>query len=237
MRGTLQTTRHEGLRGGIIPAHAGNTETTALASQPAEDHPRACGEHTLLLELAQTYTGSSPRMRGTRDYAREHCGVWGIIPAHAGNTHWHLLTCSLTRDHPRACGEHSASVIHAANSSGSSPRMRGTQGYVVLLWCAVGIIPAHAGNTLRIGAGWDADGDHPRACGEHSLAGEGLHGKLVDHPRACGEHATMPKRILVVAGSSPRMRGTQTRLAKRIRIIGIIPAHAGNTCVSIRTCH
>ena len=31
-----------------------------------------------------------------------------------------------------------------------------------------GIIPAHAGNTLGIGSGGDADGDHPRTCGEHT---------------------------------------------------------------------
>ena len=70
------------------------------------------------------------------------------------------------------------------------------------------IIPAHAGNTLRISSRSALRKDHPRACGEHIADENGLfYGK----------------------GSSPRMRGTLIRNAELVEISGIIPAHAGNT--------
>ena len=89
--------------------------------------------------------------------------------------------------------------------------MRGTLCAELRLSVGVGIIPAHAGNTLVFLCDVGSHGDHPRACGEH---GGGV-----------------PHRILV-PGSSPRMRGTLIRAECRLESIGIIPAHAGNTRLS-----
>ena len=36
------------------------------AAPPAPDHPRACGELAETIQDNDTYSGSSPRMRGTR---------------------------------------------------------------------------------------------------------------------------------------------------------------------------
>ena len=45
MRGTPMRTRSRILSLWIIPAHAGNTQTSEFSSSTYRDHPRACGEH------------------------------------------------------------------------------------------------------------------------------------------------------------------------------------------------
>ena len=91
--------------------------------------------------------------------------------------------------------------------------MRGSRQSLVDIDCAAGIIPAHAGLTLKFidfhVGGWD-------------------------HPRACGAHQHTQRFLADGLGSSPRMRGspgrdTQVRLGK-----GIIPAHAGLTILGFR---
>ena len=135
----------------------------------------------------------------------------GIIPAHAGNTKTTKTIVSNGKDHPRACGEHFQIADQQDYVAGSSPRMRGTQFGRDAVLEAGGIIPAHAGNTTCLG---------------------GVHRHRWDHPRACGEHCRILSHKKGVVGSSPRMRGTHTVMRTRLRIDGIIPAHAGNTCVA-----
>ena len=72
---------------GIIPAHAGNTETAARWRSGRRDHPRACGEHVFGLGAILVLWGSSPRMRGTLRVSSLSLSFPGIIPAHAGNTY------------------------------------------------------------------------------------------------------------------------------------------------------
>ena len=111
---------------GIIPAHAGNTNLQGIGIAQWRDHPRACGEHRNDMYLMKTQTGSSPRMRGTRIRAERGRAKNGIIPAHAGNTCVLFFFVMLSRDHPRACGEHELPEVEIDFQSGSSPRMRGT---------------------------------------------------------------------------------------------------------------
>ena len=90
---------------------------------------------------------------------------------------------------------------------GSSPRVRGARPRADGLRDLHGIIPACAGNTntalTTIGGSWD----HPRVCGEHSLAS---------------------RSVRNIVGSSPRVRGTSPRARDRRQWPGIIPARAGN---------
>ena len=208
MRGTprLLYPRHHGH--GIIPAHAGNTPWVGTTIDDAEDHPRACGEHPFRSSRIEFLTGSSPRMRGTLLDLQDLAGHSRIIPAHAGNTRSPMRSVSRCRDHPRACGEHNWSDMQTMREPGSSPRMRGTQTMGARTIQQSGIIPAHAGNTVRY-VGGDAG--------------------PVDHPRACGEHTIIVMAALGGVGSSPRMRGTPTANLTCILTRGIIPAHAGNT--------
>ena len=168
MRGTPRQGHRDRHEGRIIPAHAGNTlaKRTTSAPNAARDHPRACGEHTLMLELAQTYTGSSPRMRGTPMGTCSYLLITGIIPAHAGNTTtmypWNLIL----GDHPRACGEHFFRAIIDVEIRG--------------------IIPAHAGNTCLPVSPAASSWDHPRACGEHKLLTSLLKKRRGSSPRMRG---------------------------------------------------
>ena len=93
-------------------------------------------------------------------------------------------------------------------ASGSSPRMRGTHWLETPCVQSDGIIPAYAGNT------------------EIDDLVKSLFG---DHPRVCGEHHSMAQAVTADQGSSPRMRGTHTGRLEACRILGIIPAYAGNT--------
>ena len=147
-------------------------------------------------------------MRGTPlPRLRRPCPAW-IIPAHAGNTAESISSSMTIRDHPRTCGEHSNVFHHNSAKNGSSPHMRGTRDRVPVAPVVVGIIPAHAGNTVLLSMPRKLTRDHPRTCGEHL-------------PTACVFHP--------LTGSSPHMRGTRNPDEHKRHTEGIIPAHAGNT--------
>ena len=151
-----------------------------------EDHPRGCGEHSLLTWAMVWRTGSSPRMRGAPICSNKRNGKTRIIPADAGST-----TCSTGRacrngDHPRGCGEHRMRHTMKGKRKGSSPRMRGALISSGISRNTPRIIPADAGSTDTILQRKATRRDHPRGCGEH-------HHALLDFPQ--------------LGGSSPRMRG------------------------------
>ena len=88
-------------------------------------------------------------MRGTH-YEHDVGGFhFGIIPAHAGNTHVQEFADGLQRDHPRTCGEHYGYKLADMRTTGSSPHMRGTPTFESPRRVLGGIIPAHAGNTMK----------------------------------------------------------------------------------------
>ena len=150
MRGTRTPASRESVQNGIIPAYAGNTHVEERTYSSCRDHPRVCGEHADLREHDHIGRGSSPRMRGTREFDRLRDGCVGIIPAYAGNTLWTSVTPTLIEDHPRVCGEHIVWVCHASSYLGSSPRMRGTHRLKRRRIVIIGIIPAYAGNTSNL---------------------------------------------------------------------------------------
>ena len=112
------------------------------------DHPRVCGEHTILMSARVSMRGTSPRMRGTP--SKFH-GMMRIVG-----------------DHPRVCGEHRFARFVVDFSQGSSPRMRGTHDAARAKHITLGIIPAYAGNTMACRPFLRPIRDHPRVCGEHS---------------------------------------------------------------------
>ena len=189
MRGTLRHREGRWNASGIIPAYAGNTYRSSLWRKSHRDHPRVCGEHNGKPSMILHASGSSPRMRGTRDADAQMLVEMGIIPAYAGNTKYVCANTVARWDHPRVCGEHCVGAVRIDCTPGSSPRMRGTLTIPFLRFIIHGIIPAYAGNTDNLVEYGRAHGDHPRVCGEHVL----------------------PKpRAPIIMGSSPRMRGTRT---------------------------
>ena len=215
MRGTHSRCRRAANVTGIIPAYAGNTMMTPRLTTATWDHPRVCGEHQCPANSAGTAGGSSPRMRGTLQTWLGGLVFRGIIPAYAGNTTNCWGCRNRSRDHPRICGEHVLSDEAFVRSQGSSPHMRGTRACRDHVLVASGIIPAYAGNTVRLTFAWP---------------------ETWDHPRVCGEHARNAWNGVVGWGSSPRMRGTHAENRRRHNIQRIIPAYAGNTSWSRPRC-
>ena len=127
VRGTQAIMRLLGFGRGIIPACAGNTALCRSQRAARRDHPRVCGEHLLIIFGSLEFTGSSPRVRGTRLELARVFRQRGIIPACAGNTSSACRRPRGTWDHPRMCGEHCAWLVSVNAWSGSSPRVRGTR--------------------------------------------------------------------------------------------------------------
>ncbi len=71
---------------GLIPAHAGSTRQTYLASPQYRAHPRSRGEHTTTRFDALKPRGSSPLTRGALPLINLDELDVGLIPAHAGST-------------------------------------------------------------------------------------------------------------------------------------------------------
>ena len=134
---------------GIIPAYAGNTDVKRRLVPDARDHPRVCGEHLVAGIETDVVEGSSPRMRGTLERRGHDPYEAGIIPAYAGNTKPWTSATTPCEDHPRVCGEHTASISISFMYWGSSPRMRGTRCVQLRPCRQPGIIPAYAGNTRQ----------------------------------------------------------------------------------------
>ena len=194
---------------GIIPAHTGLTRENHYVHTGTEDHPRACGAHAFGSSVGSAVGGSSPRMRGSLSSCLIVSYLSGIIPAHAGLTPLPWLSIYGTRDHPRACGAHAQMIIQLTIAEGSSPRMRGSLEHIEYGIPYQGIIPAHAGLTMK--STWSRK-------------------KRRDHPRACGAHIRSSCTSVNQTGSSPRMRGSQEGPVRAQQVHGIIPAHAGLTC-------
>ena len=91
---------------------------------------------------------------------------------------------------------------------GSSPHVRGAQGFNGNTSNLLGIIPACAGST-----------------GALSL----LNRLVEDHPRMCGEHFHRKGCRGWYGGSSPHVRGAPFAVNAASNPFGIIPACAGST--------
>ena len=71
---------------GIIPSDAGSTVHSHTFQLSHRDHPRRCGEHSMVSVTPGWVSGSSPQMRGALPLELRHDGEHGIIPADAGST-------------------------------------------------------------------------------------------------------------------------------------------------------
>ena len=167
-----------------------------------------CGEQSRRTSRLPWSVGSPPRVRGTG-----LCGVLvrngvGITPACAGNSVSYTPHPPGFWDHPRVCGEQFICICILHTYTGSPPRVRGTAVYAVVNAVKSGITPACAGNSEDTLNKWCKEKDHPRVCGEQSIA---------------------YRQASMWWGSPPRVRGTD-RLTHTISLNqGITPACAGNS--------
>ena len=208
MRGTLDSASCAIHIARFIPAYAGNTSKAMIGEPSGQVHPRVCGEHVSNSVEYTIFSGSSPRMRGTRRNRRSRGAPRRFIPAYAGNTSLGGSPVPRSPVHPRVCGEHAPVAWTRPATHGSSPRMRGTLHVSLSVDPVDRFIPAYAGNTRPSRRRGRATSVHPRVCGEHSASAASA-----AHDR----------------GSSPRMRGTPIRRNSMPRHRRFIPAYAGNT--------
>ena len=216
----------------IIPAYAGSTFSSVVASSSPADHPRIRGEHPGRRRSVQCGRGSSPHTRGAR--------LQG------------LQTSGRAPDHPRIRGEHMHVYSPVHRFDGSSPHTRGALVGREFGEDVVRIIPAYAGSTM---AGVLITGvlpDHPRIRGEHDPAalpadqpgGSSPHTRgaparpprnrlpVPDHPRIRGEHKSVNISVNTFEGSSPHTRGALEDASVGGLRDRIIPAYAGSTPAS-----
>ena len=198
----------DALQMGITPAHAGKRFGPQTSSCQYRDHPRTCGEkptsHSRILRLM----GSPPHMRGK---GGRHPGVLrlgGITPAHAGKRTGERIQVSISRDHPRTCGEKLFVPIVSPSPVGSPPHMRGKVRMKLFPWEKFGITPAHAGKRQLLPP---------------------LIRLRRDHPRTCGEKNIWISLCSSFSGSPPHMRGKDHRHLLHAGQAGITPAHAGKS--------
>ena len=195
----------------ITPACAGNRSGISAKSRVHKDHPRVCGEQSVMGAIQCGQKGSPPRVRGTEALPGTVVDGQRITPACAGNSYTGMRRGEMAGDHPRVCGEQSYPGFYLSPPQGSPPRVRGT-GTVLAPGASIKrITPACAGNRSPATGMACASEDHPRVCGEQLIS------------------ASYPREQ---AGSPPRVRGTESRFWNIRLCSRITPACAGN-----RLCH
>ena len=158
--------------------------------------------------------GSSPLTRGKLASPTSPARRQRLIPAHAEKTTSRGGPRAGGAAHPRSRGENDLLEVVQAGRGGSSPLTRGKRLLVGVEAQGRGLIPAHAGKTLRS----KMRSRSPPA-----------------HPRSRGENAALNSSLAIVSGSSPLTRGKPWSTGRRTRWVGLIPAHAGKTACGI--CH
>ena len=130
-------------------------------------HPRSRGENLDGFGLVKVDAGSSPLTRGKPGGSRGPTVGSGLIPAHAGKTRWARCERSGCAAHPRSRGENPWWPSGSLSAVGSSPLTRGKPNSSRQRLVAAGLIPAHAGKTIKPMRPLSAREAHPRSRGEN----------------------------------------------------------------------
>ena len=136
----------------LIPAHAGKTPESGRSAPTCGAHPRSRGENKPGVTYSLESVGSSPLTRGKQHVRRDVDRVLRLIPAHAGKTVGQYTRRTGVPAHPRSRGENAFESAGGAQGIGSSPLTRGKPLLPTAPQTPEGLIPAHAGKTLRGGA-------------------------------------------------------------------------------------
>ena len=110
----------------FIPTCVGNTWAISASPNLSPVHPHVCGEHSFFLPLILHFSGSSPRVWGTRQKPGSTSCFCRFIPTCVGNTALVLVLGCSGPVHPHVCGEHPRGGKGTGGGTGSSPRVWGT---------------------------------------------------------------------------------------------------------------
>ena len=206
VRGSLCCQHRGDVRGGTIPAGAGEPRRHLPRASVRRDHPRGCGGAYNQTTRLPENKGPSPRVRGSRRARPWAAMPRGTIPAGAGEPAMRRPCRPLAGDHPRGCGGAYDTSSASALRVGPSPRVRGSRGGADRRSILRGTIPAGAGEPRE-------PGSPHRGCW--------------DHPRGCGEAAIKFWALYLDKGPSPRVRGSPRPHKCTNLWVGTIPAGAG----------
>ena len=211
-RGKLEVIPDVGAVVGLIPAHTGKTIVHKSLRLPPRAHPRSRGEKSCTPALIIIGRGSSPLTRGKRAGRRVHGGAAGLIPAHAGKTHWESPPARQRRAHPRSRGENSTNASMIYPGIGSSPLTRGKHAHLGCSSDQKRLIPAHSRKTS---------------------ATMPSRRRRRAHPRSHRDNRMILSPALLSSGSSPLTRGKQDDLVSGLAVERLIPARARKTLRAI----
>ena len=145
-------------------------------------------------------------MRGKASDFQIAAFVKRITPAYAGKRRYKAVFQTVSRDHPRLCGEKITAPTTQKDQSGSPPPMRGKATGTPDFQQYSGITPAYAGKSQMM-----------IRCTR----------LFRDHPRLCGEKYADREPPTTAMGSPPPMRGKGSGTAVSRRSFRITPAYAG----------
>ena len=166
MRGKAAARRDRRGLHGITPAYAGKRARSPPPPSGRWDHPRVCGEKSMMSRVLLFMVGSPPRMRGKVKRNKRFQLADGITPAYAGKRFSGARGAPRKEDHPRVCGEKPRRHRWRSCPAGSPPRMRGKDRHRVAVAYGNRITPAYAGKRAGACARGASTRDHPRVCGE-----------------------------------------------------------------------
>ena len=108
-----------------IPTRVGNISVRSAQDNSQSDHPHACGEYHMKIQIKSYRSGPSPRVWGISSRTHRSRGTGRTIPTRVGN-----MVCGRHRqygitDHPHACGEYYHKLGMLKLLFGPSPRVWG----------------------------------------------------------------------------------------------------------------
>ena len=165
LRGNLRYVQHIPAFCRSIPAPAGEPSPRQSARAVPRVYPRACGGTYDTCGPGHPDEGLSPRLRGNRVHQGDNEGVWGSIPAPAGEPTISMTSAGYGWVYPRACGGTRVAAEKGIGRGGLSPRLRGNRFASLPSIAKVGSIPAPAGEPSSSGGAGASSGVYPRACG------------------------------------------------------------------------
>ena len=150
VRGSRPPPRARRRARGSIPAGAGEPAPERTARFLFRVDPRGCGGAACRPAITGSWSGRSPRVRGSPEQLIVRDAPLGSIPAGAGEPRASRPRPAATRVDPRGCGGAIRLVTDCSILLGRSPRVRGSLVFGFPGVILFGSIPAGAGEPTMI---------------------------------------------------------------------------------------
>ena len=191
---------------GSIPARAEQTLPPSLLNANHQGLSRSRGGTAIMASGVMYAYGLSPLARGNHVRVNGDCLILGPIPARAGEPNSGVGCTALAGAYPRSRGGTSVSLRSSFCATGLSPLARGNRWRRQCRCSAYGPIPARAGEPAQV--------DKAHEC-------------IWAYPRSRGGTRTSPDESSPPGGLSPLARGNPLQATQAQRLLGPIPARAG----------